>query len=371
MAGTNRIKKLFKSIFSKLYVSKQDYKDSRDEIRNSNLNMLSASSLIVAPLYTFLFTLSFILSSGKINRQRYLYLAVAALSLLIFVISIAVLPKRQKFITLSLYSFLMIMYAHGLVNGIFIYTLSHSVIFFVLQIVSAILIVDKTLRIITFSAVWAALYIVLAIRFKPYSIAVTDSLDVICFFIVGSMMNMYLSHMRTREFTLQQTIKTERDTDGLTGLLNKESLTREIKRSLIKNPTTGILLLMDLDDFKKINDTYGHDIGDKVLSSVAKILKDEFRKADIIGRFGGDEFIIYMTGTDDLNVAKSKAIQSLENMRDALKTTHPEVKIHGSFGIAPCSRPEEDYNDLFKKADNALYAAKKSGKNQVFVSEEI
>ena len=128
---------------------------------------------------------------------------------------------------------------------------------------------------------------------------------------------------------------------------------------------------MDLDDFKKINDTYGHDIGDKVLSSVAKILKDEFRKADIIGRFGGDEFIIYMTGTDDLNVAKSKAAQSLENMQDALKTTHPEVKIHGSFGIAPCSRPEEDYNDLFKKADNALYAAKKSGKNRVCVSEEI
>ncbi len=370
MKRKNRVLKVVKNIIARLYVSREAYRESRYEIRNSNLNMLSAASLIASAIYLILFTMSFIPMGLRMEGQRFIYLAVSSHSLLFFVVSITLLPTHRKYITLSLYLFLFMLYSHGLVDGIIVNRTTHTAVFFVLQIVCPSLIIDKTVRMLFYNAAWTFSYIGLSILYKSPELAKIGNLDAACFFVVGSMMNMYLSHLRTKEFILNQVIRTERDSDTLTGLLNKGSLTREIKKNLAKNSANGVLLFLDVDDFKVINDTYGHDVGDRVLQSIARILRETFRQTDVIGRFGGDEFVIFMTDTNDISIAESRAQKALKNMRTCLKEPLLPLSVHGSFGIASCSANGENYNNLFKKADLALYASKNSGKNRISVHRE-
>lgn len=365
------MRKIIRNLISRLYVSKHDYRESRHEIRSSNMNMLTAVSLIVAVMYSVIFIISFIPSVLDIEERRPAFIFLVCYSLVTFIVSTTVLPKRRRFITLILYIFTSVLYSYGLLNGILIHRLSQSVIFFAVQIVCPLLIIDRTSRMLVFSFIWTAVFIALSMILKPRTVAMMDMLDALAFFFVGNLLNMYLSRTRMNEFILRQTIKTERDTDSLTGLLNKGSLTREIKKHLEKDSSKGILIFLDLDDFKQINDTYGHDAGDKVLVSISKVLKETFRQSDVIGRFGGDEFIIFMTNTTDISIAESRAKLALEKMRTSLNEPSISTTVRGSFGISVCSPQNENYSNLLKKADRALYISKGTGKNRVSVSKEV
>lgn len=146
--------------------------------------------------------------------------------------------------------------------------------------------------------------------------------------------------------------------DILTGLLNRASLMKEIRKRM--KSSDGILLIVDLDNFKKINDNYGHDHGDLVLIQMAEILQSCFRKTDCIGRFGGDEFIIYVDAdlTDDvLNRKTQEVIRQVK----LLTQQYPLGDLTVSFGGCRCKKGDK-YVEVFKCADEALYEVKKSGK---------
>ncbi len=152
-------------------------------------------------------------------------------------------------------------------------------------------------------------------------------------------------------------IKTLRQ-DFLTGLLNKDSLVKDIRKRL--KSTGGILLIVDLDNFKKVNDNYGHDHGDLILIQMAEILHTCFRKTDCIGRFGGDEFIIYVDAplTDD--ILNRKIVEVIHQVK-LLAEQYPLSDLTVSFGGCRCKKGDK-YVDVFKCADEALYEVKKSGK---------
>jgi len=145
--------------------------------------------------------------------------------------------------------------------------------------------------------------------------------------------------------------------DKLTGLFNRGAYEMLIKSV----DTTHIaLILVDVDYFKSVNDTYGHDVGDKVLKRVAEILKRSFRTVDIICRIGGDEFVVIMTRADssmrDLVMRKIEcANETLQNPKDEL----PPVSL--SVGVAFADR-ENPRGDIFKDADTALYRVKEGGR---------
>ena len=125
------------------------------------------------------------------------------------------------------------------------------------------------------------------------------------------------------------------------------------------------LIMVDVDGFKQINDTYGHDAGDRVLKKVAEILKQSFRSVDIICRYGGDEFIVVMTRVNSsmqqLVINKmNRAIEILMNPQDDL----PPVSL--SVGVAFADR-KDPQSSIFKDADTALYQAKEAGKSAIVV----
>ncbi len=159
-------------------------------------------------------------------------------------------------------------------------------------------------------------------------------------------------------------------TDGLTKLHNhryfQDHLTREIKR-VGRTQAPLSLILLDIDDFKLLNDTHGHAAGDEVLVSLAAIMNDSARESDLIARYGGEEFVILMPNTD-----LPGAVHLAEKIRMAVETTRliigdnmKPIDITISLGVALFSG---DRREFFAEADKALYAAKAAGKNCVIIA---
>jgi len=158
--------------------------------------------------------------------------------------------------------------------------------------------------------------------------------------------------------------------DGLTGLLNhtaiKEELTREVIRSSrLTSPLS--LAMVDIDFFKKVNDTYGHAAGDRVLKSLARLLKQRLRETDIVGRYGGEEFAVIMHDTDAASAAK--VIDEIRTVFSRLlHLSHDEeFSVNFSCGIADLAH-FSDAVSLSEAADKALYQAKQRGRNKVIVN---
>lgn len=146
--------------------------------------------------------------------------------------------------------------------------------------------------------------------------------------------------------------------DSLTGLLNKTFLTKCIRSHLQR--TNGTLLVFDLDNFKKINDNYGHDCGDIVIVSVSNILQNCFRKTDCIGRFGGDEFVVYIDEVLSDEIIHAK-LQEVIRQVSVLSEQYPLSNLSISIGGCNCQKGDK-YSEVFKRADKALYEVKNTGK---------
>lgn len=154
-------------------------------------------------------------------------------------------------------------------------------------------------------------------------------------------------------------------TDPLTGLLNKSATEEDIRKALhgIGPGVTHALMMLDVDNFKSVNDTLGHLAGDAVLVELAGQLRSAFRDADILGRVGGDEFHILMRGARDLRAVEDKAREVCASVRRHFLNHSIGSTISISVGVACTVRPVS-YDELFRQADVALYRAKANGKNR-------
>ncbi|MEG0756396.1 MAG: diguanylate cyclase, partial [Oscillospiraceae bacterium] len=158
-------------------------------------------------------------------------------------------------------------------------------------------------------------------------------------------------------------------TDLMTGLINRVSAEEMITQRLKSATGTCIMMMMDIDNFKQMNDTCGHDYGDKVICAVAKQLRRHFRKEDIIARMGGDEFSVFIGNIQNTVLVEAKARQFCESM--------PAVMIDGkqagftcSAGIALSTPTVNSFAALYQNSDKALYSAKCRGRNIVAIYGE-
>ncbi|TWI62075.1 diguanylate cyclase [Pseudoduganella lurida] len=159
--------------------------------------------------------------------------------------------------------------------------------------------------------------------------------------------------------------------DQLTGSLNRRGLDDVFERETARSERRGTPLciaVLDLDDFKKLNDTYGHIAGDGALKHLVKIVKETLRSMDVIARFGGEEFLIMLPETSvDAAVATMTRLQR-ELTRHFFMHENEKVLITFSAGVA-LRRQGEDQTELVRRADHAMYTAKKTGKNRVVIAE--
>ncbi|MDD9912188.1 MAG: EAL domain-containing protein, partial [Alphaproteobacteria bacterium] len=161
-------------------------------------------------------------------------------------------------------------------------------------------------------------------------------------------------------------------TDHLTGLLNRRRFMEELERSVSlarRHKTEGVLMFIDLDRFKEINDTHGHEAGDDILRGVTDILKKSFRSTDIVARLGGDEFAIIMHNIDPEG-AQEKVQEVIERI-NAFEVTYKEARLSVTMSIGMITYPQEDKDGdaLTMAADLAMYRAKDMGRNRVYIDD--
>lgn len=189
-------------------------------------------------------------------------------------------------------------------------------------------------------------------------------------FIIGIVVyhNRKLSYMNTQLHKLQDELLDQAHRDHLTGLYNRRYFS-DIARSILQlgkrnHQKTGIIII-DIDKFKLINDTFGHNIGDDILKHLSKLLLNRVRASDIVARFGGDEFVVLLpcTNVDD-SIDMASKIRKLVANQSINLTDGKSLKFTISLGIAEVLDSDDDINLSLIRADKALYKAKNSGRNR-------
>lgn len=178
--------------------------------------------------------------------------------------------------------------------------------------------------------------------------------------LLGSVKNIHTD--KTWELEMQHMAQQ----DSLTGLLNKGS-TQNAIQDYIRTTAQGgcgVLFMVDIDDFKAINDSLGHLLGDAVLADVARQLQHLFRASDILGRIGGDEFLIFAKGMSGKEAAGSRALAITDIFRQTFAGEAQPYRISGSVGIAFYPGDGQTFSELYDHVDRALYDAKHKGKDR-------
>jgi len=209
--------------------------------------------------------------------------------------------------------------------------------------------------------------LVLFDRLNIYSF-LTLNIQFIAYFIFGVIFIKTIEQLKQETYIYEKILFDLSTIDGLTGIFNRKHFEETAKKFLEKakrNNTQVLFLILDIDHFKKINDTYGHPVGDLILKEVAKEIKNSLRKSDLVGRLGGEEFAVLIEDyKDGINIA--------EKIRDNVSKLNFEANgksFKVTISIGGIISKNYDYEYLYKKADEALYEAKKERNKSIIIKD--
>jgi diguanylate cyclase (GGDEF)-like protein/PAS domain S-box-containing protein len=159
-------------------------------------------------------------------------------------------------------------------------------------------------------------------------------------------------------------------TDGLTGLYNRRHITELAERELRRRDRHALdlaVLVIDADHFKAINDRHGHLAGDMVLRALGRLLVEEVRETDLVCRWGGEEFVALLVGTDPDGARRAADRMVQRCAAHAVAHDGGSLRVTVSIGVTACGADEHDFERIVERADRAMYAAKQAGRNTVVV----
>lgn len=181
--------------------------------------------------------------------------------------------------------------------------------------------------------------------------------------------NLELEVLNERLLAKNESLKLKAENDLLTGLFNKVTSELAISEYLSNEGKDGrhALFIIDLDDFKNINDELGHFYGDKALSEVSNIIDHCLRTTDIKGRIGGDEFIVLLKNIVSDDDISNKAVEICDQLKEIMLVKDTSWKVSGTVGVAIYPDHADNFKDLFLKADDAMYYSKELGKGSYYI----
>ena len=192
------------------------------------------------------------------------------------------------------------------------------------------------------------------------------------FLAAGIVTTYVLGRARIGLIMSREVTRKQADTDLLTGLMIRNAAQQDIENHLAAGSESAVMMLLDLDRFKSVNDKLGHQMGDKVLIDIAADLKKMFRNTDVLSRLGGDEFIIYMKGVPEKDWALQRAEQVVREVRRWIGDGTTNIQVTASVGVVMTDNVERTYEELYRASDIAMYFAKAQGGNRmVFYSRDL
>ena len=345
-------------------IEKDEYNAIKKDAYISNFEVWKILHFLMAAVFGLLFLVSFSSSMMAMNRWFYLIAFVYSVVIIGF---FRVLKKDSLAAQLLIYLSMSFLFLFGAVINLDKQD-HNAVTFIVLLLVTPMFMIDKPFFMTIELGAASTVFLIWMHAVKPAEVWRIDVVNVVTFTAVGSILNVIANSIRIREFVLTRTIRIQKDTDAMTGLKNKGALTGEINEYLADGETDkGLLFILDVDRFKAINDTYGHDVGDLVIILLGHYLGEKFTGDEITGRFGGDEFILFIKDIDDKDTARKIADEIITDVSKVVELPDERLKISISMGIAVYKGDEKNYSELFKKADIALYRAKSDPEKRFFV----
>lgn len=210
----------------------------------------------------------------------------------------------------------------------------------------------------------------MTLSFKPLSIAKYDVFEAIVAVFFAIAVDSLAAALRIRDYEARMKYKLLSTRDAFSGIYNKRACEDAVVKYLrTASPKAKCaFIILDLDDFKRVNDTSGHLTGDTVLRRTGDMLKELFRASDVIGRFGGDEFVVLAKGMASREGVERKCRKIRERMA-AFLPEGETAKLTCSIGVILVCDQAADYQSVFKQADAALYEAKEMGKDACVIRE--
>lgn len=210
-----------------------------------------------------------------------------------------------------------------------------------------------------------------------------EALTVPVIFFCGSIFVFIINHLslRTAKDVMQiYILKRQSITDPLLGIFNRRYLEECLKKEVLqsqRNKHPLSLFIIDIDHFKKVNDTWGHQVGDQALKHIAELIKTSVREYDIVARFGGEELVVILPKTEPSHSHQlAERLRSLIEARPIYLTNHHSgntcsVNITASIGVTGLTKSNSFQDDLIESADKALYRAKQGGRNLVILNDDL
>lgn len=347
------------------------YEDSKYYIDTNKKKLAYDNLSVISIMLTFFIVVSVLflavaLAFGKGLTPYINYLPAVIILILVAFINKIVAGKIKPFFLLVriyaafIYSIIIISFSMA---DIVIYNQSRAV-FFPAAIVAICSLYIDTMGVMTiYKIVLSIIFLFIDYHYKTLNIVVNDAVVsllaiIISNFCYAAIVNATLSR---REDTKQLEYKSK--TDLLTGLVNKVTFEQMCKEYLNKkmNGAKCTMFFFDLDNFKHVNDTYGHETGDKVLEQFANILQSYFHPDDIIGRIGGDEFMVLVLGEMPESYSETRCRNILHELR--IGKYNEAAGITCSIGVVEAT-DNYTFEELYKITDDALYEAKRYGKDR-------
>ena len=349
-------------------ITKQEYEQIEDEVMEKNRSSLSIASVSLVIMFSLLFTGSLV--SEMMAPNRLMYGLIWACFAVICVICQLIKRKAKWLIVPLWYVALTLIFTYAIILNTVLRNDVSATTFCAILLAAPLLITDKPWRVFVYFSMVTCIFIPIDFHQKAYYMAYTDTVNALCCIFLGTVIHARVIQTKMREMVQKVHIETERDTDKLTGCLTKAAFERRIVEQIKASGRKGVLLVLDLDHFKDVNDTFGHVYGDVVLRTVGECLRESFPEAELLGRFGGDEFQVWLPERQSRRELVLLLQRFLKCVR-AIETPDESVKIAASLGVAICPENGEKYPVLFENADAALYSAKRMGRSRYVFCPQV
>lgn len=355
------MKQIFTDIFIYAGVSKEEYMAVKEEVRKRNADILLYSTIVVGALLAVLYALSFKIDTIQGNQVLYGGILIS----INFLLLLEIMLNRWGgwLIMLNCYIFSFLVYVFAITMGTVLQPDNPATAFCVFLFAVPLMFTDHPYCFNLLLIMVTVVFCSVSFYIKDIQLAKLDAVNAVSFLILGVVINTYLQRIKIKEFVQKKQIEDQRDTDELTKLMMRPATEEAIQRYLKRTKEPAILLVIDLDEFKTINDTWGHAYGDVILRLMGVCLKEVFGNGGICGRYGGDEFLVFLPHTQDREQVLHKVGELMSVMKIRLKVPDQSWIVHASAGAACYPKDERTYQGLFKKADEALYVSKTHGKS--------
>lgn len=347
-----------------------EYGECKDMIEENNHLMVRCISLWGSVILLSLGTLTYLLPMIEPFRLLYFFSGTAILGSWLF----SKMPRCSYTFLAYLQALILYAFSTGLALA---YPDERSTVSVIMLPLLSMLLIDRFDRIVLFNMEFTAIYCILVTFLKNPRIGSYEVFGMLVSLVLSLFSNYFvqskairnmLSAKRNQKLIIQlhaakRELQLKSEVDQLSGLLNRGTFVSRVEDAL-KEKKYGVsaLCLLDIDHFKEVNDTYGHQRGDEVISAVASALRTLFGKRHTIGRIGGDEFVVYLSGFESAEQIGEK-MRILNKRLNA--TVVGEVKsIPVSVGISLACDAKDNFEKLYHQADQALYLAKRGGRNQ-------